>query len=146
MDEDACDPKPVEWPHPDGFARPRCHRRDRTAVHRRRRPPALDDRCGHRDRTPPGGGVLGADEAYHNAGENGVSHREPEGPPRWRGNNQYVCYTNGQAVESRAGELIAFLHRMGREARQGAVGLVIDRDYLEIGFPPEETPKPERSK
>ena len=24
---------------------------------------------------------------------------------------------------------------MGREARQGAIGLVIDRDYLEIGFP-----------
>jgi hypothetical protein len=27
------------------------------------------------------------------------------------------------------------LHRMGREARQGAIGLVIDDDYLEIGFP-----------
>jgi hypothetical protein len=24
---------------------------------------------------------------------------------------------------------------MGTEAKQGAVGLVIDRDYLEIGFP-----------
>ena len=33
-----------------------------------------------------------------------------------------------------------FLHRMGREARQGAIGLVIDRDYLEIGFPLEEPP------
>jgi hypothetical protein len=29
---------------------------------------------------------------------------------------------------------------MGREARQGAVGLVIDRNYLEIGFPLEEPP------
>jgi hypothetical protein len=28
---------------------------------------------------------------------------------------------------------------MGREAKQGAIGLVIDRDYLEIGFPLEET-------
>jgi hypothetical protein len=35
-----------------------------------------------------------------------------------------------------------FLHRMGREARQGAIGLVIDRDYLEIGFPLEETTPP----
>jgi hypothetical protein len=33
---------------------------------------------------------------------------------------------------------------MGREARQGAIGLVIDRDYLEIGFPLEETVQPQR--
>ena len=39
-----------------------------------------------------------------------------------------------------------FLHRMGREARQGAIGLVIDDDYLEIGFPLEETPTPRRPK
>jgi hypothetical protein len=34
---------------------------------------------------------------------------------------------------------------MGREARQGAVGFVIDRDYLEIAFPLEE-PSPSRRK
>jgi hypothetical protein len=34
---------------------------------------------------------------------------------------------------------------MGREARQGAVGLVIDDEYLEIGFPLEEAP-PRRPK
>lgn len=56
------------------------------------------------------------------------------------------CYTSEQAIESRADELKAFLHRMGREARQGAIGLVIDRDYLEIGFPLEETPAPKRPK
>jgi hypothetical protein len=28
---------------------------------------------------------------------------------------------------------------MGREARQGAIGLVIDSDYLEIGFPLAQT-------
>jgi hypothetical protein len=39
-----------------------------------------------------------------------------------------------------APKLREFLHHMGREAKQGAVGLVIDRDYLEIGFPLEETP------
>ena len=56
------------------------------------------------------------------------------------------CYTSEQVVESRADELKAFLHRMGREARQGAIGLVIDRDYLEIGFPLEESPKPKHPK
>ena len=39
-----------------------------------------------------------------------------------------------------------FLQRMGREARQGAIGLVIDGDYLEIGFPLEEVPTPLRPK
>jgi transposase-like protein len=47
LDEDACYAKLVEWLHPDGFACPRCHNRDRMAVHRRRRPPVLDFRCGH---------------------------------------------------------------------------------------------------
>jgi transposase-like protein len=47
MDEDACYAKLVAWLHPDGFACPRCHEGDRMAVHRRRRPPVLDYRCGH---------------------------------------------------------------------------------------------------
>jgi transposase-like protein len=47
MDEGACYAKLVEWLHPDGFACPRCHQGDRMAVHRRRRPPVLDYRCGH---------------------------------------------------------------------------------------------------
>jgi transposase-like protein len=46
MDEGACYTKLVEWLHPDGFACPRCHQGDRIAVHRRRRPPVLDYRCG----------------------------------------------------------------------------------------------------
>ena len=33
---------------------------------------------------------------------------------------------------------------MGRQARQEAIGLVIDRDYLEIGFPLEEGHRPGR--
>jgi transposase-like protein len=47
MDEDACYATLVDWLHPDGFACPRCHQGDRMAVHRRRRPPVLDYRCGH---------------------------------------------------------------------------------------------------
>ncbi len=48
------------------------------------------------------------------------------------------CYTTEQALEDHAGELRAFLRRLGEEGRQGAVGVVIDRDYLEIRFPLEE--------
>ena len=48
------------------------------------------------------------------------------------------CYTNEGDLERSAEELREFLNRMGREARQGAVGFVIDRDYLEIRFPLEE--------
>lgn len=50
------------------------------------------------------------------------------------------CYTSEQALESQIGRLRLFLHRMGREAHQGAIGLVIDRDYLEISFPMEPQP------
>jgi len=48
------------------------------------------------------------------------------------------CYTNETDLERHAEELRKFLTRMGQEARQGAVGLVVDRDYLEIRFPLEE--------
>src|SRR3954462_4246448 len=50
------------------------------------------------------------------------------------------CYTSEETLEKQADALKVFLHRLGNEARQGAVGLVIDRDYLEIGFP---APDPE---
>ncbi len=45
------------------------------------------------------------------------------------------CYTSEKLIEERANELRTFLVDMGTELRQGAVGLVIDRDYLEIAFP-----------
>jgi hypothetical protein len=48
------------------------------------------------------------------------------------------CYTGEKALEENAEELRYFLTRMGTEAQQGAVGLVIDREYLEIRFPLEE--------
>ena len=46
MDPDSCYAELVEWLHPDGFACPRCHQGDRMRVHRGRRPPLLDYRCG----------------------------------------------------------------------------------------------------
>jgi hypothetical protein len=58
------------------------------------------------------------------------------------------CYTTVGALDQRADDLKEFLYRMGREARQGAIGLVVDRDYLEIGFPLEHSvsPRPKRRK
>ncbi len=56
------------------------------------------------------------------------------------------CYTSELLLKERIGPLRDFLHRMGREARQGAIGLVIDRDYLEIGFPMDESPTSRRPK
>jgi hypothetical protein len=81
----------------------------------------------------------------------------PQGKGVWRDDAQggkllfdepvvIQCYTSEQAIENRAEELKQFLYRMGREARQGAIGLVIDRDYLEIGFPLDEPAKPRRPK
>jgi hypothetical protein len=56
------------------------------------------------------------------------------------------CYTSLEVLDQRADDLKEFLYRMGREARQGAIGLVIDRDYLEIGFPLARpaSPRPKR--
>jgi hypothetical protein len=45
------------------------------------------------------------------------------------------CYTSERLITRSSARLREFLIRMGTETRQGAVGLVIDRDYLEIGFP-----------
>lgn len=45
------------------------------------------------------------------------------------------CYTSVEAIDEHAGDLRDFLVRMGTETRQGAVGFVIDRTYLELRFP-----------
>lgn len=84
----------------------------------------------------------------------------PQGKGVWRDDAQggkllfdepvvIQCYTSEQALERQAPALKRFLHRMGREAQQGAIGLVIDRDYLEIGFPlemPEPSKRPKGRK
>jgi hypothetical protein len=57
------------------------------------------------------------------------------------------CDTSERAIERQMPKLREYLHRMGRDAKQGAIGLVIDRDYLEIGFwLAEESPRPKRRK
>jgi hypothetical protein len=81
----------------------------------------------------------------------------PQGKGVWRDDAQsgkllfdepvvIQCYTSEQEVERQAEELKAFLHRMGCEARQGAIGSVLDRAYLEISFPLEQTAPTKRPK
>ena len=84
----------------------------------------------------------------------------PQGKGVWRDDAQagkllfdepvvIQCYTSEQTLEQQAPALRDFLHRMGHDAHQGAVGLVIDRDYLEISFPlerPTPPPRPPRKK
>ncbi len=45
------------------------------------------------------------------------------------------CYTSESLIEAHVKTLRDFLMEMGLKTNQGAVGLVIDRDYLEIDFP-----------
>jgi hypothetical protein len=70
----------------------------------------------------------------------------PQGRGVWRDDEQggrlvyddpvvIQCYTNEASLEQHATGLRDFLLRMGTETNQGAVGFVIDRDYLEIRFP-----------
>jgi hypothetical protein len=51
------------------------------------------------------------------------------------------CYTSETALERHAPALREFLVDLGQQTNQGAVGVVIDRDYLEIQFPLKEPPR-----
>ena len=42
------------------------------------------------------------------------------------------CYTSSRLIEREASNLRRFLVEMGEATHQGAVGFVIDRDYMEI--------------
>lgn len=45
------------------------------------------------------------------------------------------CYTNEATLEQSAPALHSFLMALGVETKQGAVGFVVDGDYIEIQFP-----------
>lgn len=45
------------------------------------------------------------------------------------------CYTNKAALEVCREDIRRFIKKLGTEAKQGAVGLVIDRTYFEVRFP-----------
>jgi hypothetical protein len=70
----------------------------------------------------------------------------PKGRGVWRDDEQggkllfdepvvIQSYTTEQVIERQAVPSRDFLVRLGTECRQGAVGFLIDRDYLEIRFP-----------
>ncbi|MGE5756433.1 MAG: hypothetical protein ACM35G_12115 [Planctomycetaceae bacterium] len=74
MDEDACYAKLVTWLHPEGLACPRRRRAGRMRIHRSRRAPVLDYRCGHcgpevlvRKKMAPS--LLGHHDHSHQVGE-----------------------------------------------------------------------------
>ena len=76
-------------------------------------------------------------------------HGFPKSPGVWRDDSRGTlvfdepviinCYTSEEALEEHVETLRTFLMDMGNHTNQGAVGLVIDRDYLEIEFPLEGT-------
>ena len=50
-------------------------------------------------------------------------------------------YTSEEAIMAESDGLKSFLLRLGSEARQAAVGFVVDRDYMEIQFDLDGKPK-----
>ncbi|MBI3409559.1 MAG: hypothetical protein HY040_14560 [Planctomycetes bacterium] len=48
------------------------------------------------------------------------------------------CYTNKEALDKHVDKLREFLLKLGSETNQGAVGIVLDRTYMEIQFPLKE--------
>jgi len=70
----------------------------------------------------------------------------PKGRGVWRDDDQggkllvdepviIQAYTREETIVAQTKPLREYLVKLGTEARQGAVGFVIDRDYLEIRFP-----------
>jgi hypothetical protein len=50
-------------------------------------------------------------------------------------------YTSEEAIMAESDRLKSFLIRLGSEARQAAIGFVIDRDYMEIQFDTDGKPR-----
>jgi transposase-like protein len=104
MDEDACYAQVVEWLHPNGFVCPRCHEGDRMVVHRRRRPPVLDYRCGHCKRVF---------NAFTNTALHGVKRRPAELVLIVRGIAQGVATAQlARELECDRSELLNLRHRL----------------------------------
>jgi transposase-like protein len=123
MDEGACYTKLVEWIHPDGFACPRCHRADRMAVHRRRRPPVLDDRCGHCGRVF---------NAFTGTAPHGVKRRPAELVLIVRGFAQGVSTARlARELECDRSELLNLRHRLQDLAFRNRDRMPLDDKVLE---------------
>ena len=87
------------------------------------------------------------DESLRMLGESfGGATAFPQGRGVWRDDAQggkllfdepvvVQCYTTIEVLDEQSPRLRDFLLRMGTEAKQGAIGFVIDRDYLELRFP-----------
>jgi transposase-like protein len=123
MDEDACYAKLVGWLHPDGFACPRCHEGDRMAVHRRRRPPVLDYRCGHCGRVF---------NAFSETALSGVKRRPSELVLIVRGFSQGVSTARlARELECDRSELLNLRHRLQDLAFRNRDRMPLDDQVLE---------------
>jgi transposase-like protein len=123
MDEDACYAKLVQWLHPDGLACPRCHQGDRMAVHRRRRPPVLDYRCGHCGRVF---------NAFTGTALNGVKRRPSELVLIVRGFSQGVSTARlARELECDRSELLNLRHRLQDLAFRNRDRMPLDDQVLE---------------
>ena len=123
MDEDACYAKLTEWLHPEGLACPRCRQSDRMRVHRRRRAPVLDYRCGHCRR------VFNAftDTTFH-----GTRRRPSELALIVRGVAQGVPTAQlARELECDRSELLALRHRLQDAAFRDRDRMPLDDKVLE---------------
>ena len=123
LDEDACYAKLVAWLHPDGFACPRCHEGDHMAVHRRRRPPVLDYRCGHCGRVF---------NAFTDTALSGVKRRPSELALIVRGFSQGVSTAQlARELECDRSELLNLRHRLQDLAFRNRDRMPLDDKVLE---------------
>ena len=123
MDEDACYAKLVAWLHPDGLACPRCGKADRLAVHRRRRPPVLDYRCGHCKRVF---------DAFTDTALHGVKRRPAELVLIVRGVAQGVPTAQlARELECDRSELLNLRHRLRDLAFRNRDRMPLDDRVLE---------------
>ena len=123
MDEEACYAKLVTWLHPDGFACPRCRQGDRMAVHRRRRPPVLDYRCGHCGRVF---------NAFTDTALNGAKRRPSELVLIVRGFSQGVSTARlARELECDRSELLNLRHRLQDLAFRNRDRMPLDDEVLE---------------
>jgi transposase len=146
IDQDACYAKLVQWLHPGGLACPRCGRDDLLAIHRRRRPPVLDFRCGRGRR---------AFNAFTDTPLHGVKRRPGELVLIVRGFSQGVPTAQlARELGCDRSELLKLRHRMQdaafRNRDRGALGdAVAEADEAcqnagEEGVPHEDPEDPPR--
>jgi transposase-like protein len=125
MDEDACYANLVMWLHPEGLACPRCRRADRMRIHRSRRAPVLDYRCGHCGRVF---------NAFTGTALHGIRRRPSELVLIVRGIAQAVPTAQlARELDCNRSELLELRHRLQDLAYRNRDRMPLDDAVLEAG-------------